>query len=385
MDSTFFFTTSKFSLETTNLDSDPNNFVQMTLSLPITNGLQGNILQFGFDNWASGFEPSGVGYDAIQFTVEDTFGSYSSDFEAESGIVMANPEALNNDGWRIFGAVFDNATATLPRFTYGTFGAPNGGNGFSSVASGQAGPAQGTQYLNTFSDYDCCGLGTGSPEGHGNGTDVVESSIFRELLVGSADVGRTVEFKFDATLPNSGGAFDPSDPNTSAQFFIRTLDPNSGFATTAESILDASTLGLTDSSWTTGSVFFDINDPAFVGNLIQFGITNRSSNFADTGIFLDNVSFTDGVVATDNADFDGDGLVTGNDFLIWQSNVGLAGQTDNSNGDANGDGVVGDADLTVWEGQYGTAPLGAAVAAVPEPSSLLLCVSAAGLLLRRRR
>ncbi len=379
LDPTFFFTKAKYSVETTALDSDPNNFVQMTLSLPITSDLQGDLLQFGFDNWASGFEASGVGYDVVDFSINDTFGSYTQDFEAETGTVAANPEALNNDGWRGFGAVFDSGNNF--QFQYGPFGAPNGGSGFSSVASGQAGPSQGVQYLNTFSDYNCCGPGT-TNQGHFNGTDIVESSIFQELLVGSADAGRQVEFKFDATLPTDPNA--AYDPNQSfAQFYIRTIDPNNGFVTSAESLLDASTLGLSSSSWTSGSVLFDI-DPNFVGHLIQFGITNRSSNFAPTGIFIDNVSFDDAVVSLDNADFDGDGVVSGLDFLILQQNLGLTGQIDNSNGDANGDGTVGSADLAIYEAQYGTSPLASAVTAVPEPSTLLLGSLAAGLLMRRR-
>ncbi len=88
----------------------------------------------------------------------------------------------------------------------------------------------------------------------------------------------------------------------------------------------------------------------------------------------------------DNADFDGDGVVSGLDFLIWQQNVGATGQTDNSLGDANGDGVVGSADLAIYEGQYGTSPLSANVAAVPEPMSVSLMLLACGCMgIRRRR
>lgn len=73
-----------------------------------------------------------------------------------------------------------------------------------------------------------------------------------------------------------------------------------------------------------------------------------------------------------SADFDGDGVVSGLDFLIYQQNIGLTGQVNNSNGDANGDGVVNAADLAIYEAQYGTSPLSASVAAVPEPASILM-------------
>ncbi|TWU23515.1 dockerin type I domain-containing protein [Bythopirellula polymerisocia] len=77
-----------------------------------------------------------------------------------------------------------------------------------------------------------------------------------------------------------------------------------------------------------------------------------------------------------NADFDGDGDVDGRDFLIWQRGFGLTGQTSNSNGDANGNGTVDGVDLADWQAKYGGAPLVAAVAAVPEPASLLLIIMA---------
>ena len=356
LDPTFFFTKAKYSVETTALDSDPNNFVQMTLRLPITNDLSGDVLQFGFDTWASGFEPSAVAYDVVEFSIEDTFGSYFSDFEAETGTVAANPEALNNGGWRVFGAVFDSGENF--KFQYGPFGAPNGGNGFSSVASGEAGPSQGTQYLNTFSDYDCC---SGTGEGHFNGTDLVDSSIYQEFLVGADDPNRQVSFSFDAKLPTTGGLGGSS----SATFYIRTLDPNAGFSVTAESLIDAATLGLNTSTWVDGEVLFDIV-PSMVGQLIQFGVTNRSSNFGATGILLDNISFTDsaGGIA---GDFNGDGRVDADDFLEWQRNPAIGNLAD-------------------WEANYGQ-PITSNVNAVPEPSSLLLCVVTASLLsgVRRRR
>ncbi len=57
---------------------------------------------------------------------------------------------------------------------------------------------------------------------------------------------------------------------------------------------------------------------------------------------------------TDAADFDSDGLVDGEDFLIWQRNLGAIGQTDKSTGDANLDTVVDAADLDAWKTAYGT-------------------------------
>jgi hypothetical protein len=75
-------------------------------------------------------------------------------------------------------------------------------------------------------------------------------------------------------------------------------------------------------------------------------------------------------VSASNADFDGNGLVDGKDFLLWQRSHGGAGN--HSQGDANSDGQVNAADLTIWKSQFGTSPSVGAVGAVPEPSSIII-------------
>ena len=79
---------------------------------------------------------------------------------------------------------------------------------------------------------------------------------------------------------------------------------------------------------------------------------------------------------THSADFDGDGFITGFDFLAWQRGFGTpAPNAFKSDGDADNDFDVDSSDLDVWESQYGTAaPLVAAATAliatepVAEPS-----------------
>ena len=105
------------------------------------------------------------------------------------------------------------------------------------------------------------------------------------------------------------------------------------------------------------------------------------TNYLGVRYFVDDVTLG-GVAAT--ADFDGDLVVGGSDFLKWQRSYLV-----DDGGDANhnvdrcapfspttppSSNCTNTVDLGLWEDQYGTvfqAPLGAG-SAVPEPSSLLL-------------
>jgi hypothetical protein len=81
--------------------------------------------------------------------------------------------------------------------------------------------------------------------------------------------------------------------------------------------------------------------------------------------------------AANNADFDADGDVDGNDFLRWQRGVGTDAGGTLAQGDANGDGAINGADLGIWRDQFGSgAGQSVAAAAVPEPGALVLCLGA---------
>jgi hypothetical protein len=54
-----------------------------------------------------------------------------------------------------------------------------------------------------------------------------------------------------------------------------------------------------------------------------------------------------------DADFNGDAIIDGTDFLAWQRGIGATGGDLKSQGDANGDGVVGSQDLAAWRTQFG--------------------------------
>ncbi|MBL9162048.1 MAG: metallophosphoesterase [Planctomycetaceae bacterium] len=76
-------------------------------------------------------------------------------------------------------------------------------------------------------------------------------------------------------------------------------------------------------------------------------------------------------------DFDYDGVVDGDDFLVWQRQLG---STTDLAADGNDDGVVDQADLAIWKSHYGPGGIAATAvnAVTPEPRTLL--ASAQGLL-----
>lgn len=94
---------------------------------------------------------------------------------------------------------------------------------------------------------------------------------------------------------------------------------------------------------------------------------------------VDNIVVS-AAVPSDDADFDGDTLVAGNDFAIWQRNFEISdGTALQGDGDANGDGNVNAADLASWARQLGSSAASASVGAVPEPTGAWLLAVAAAL------
>lgn len=76
-----------------------------------------------------------------------------------------------------------------------------------------------------------------------------------------------------------------------------------------------------------------------------------------------------------SADFNGDGVVDGDDFLVWQREFG---QLHPLHADGNGDGAVDADDLALWREQFGQlAGVMAGQGAIPEPSSISLLAFAA--------
>ncbi len=125
------------------------------------------------------------------------------------------------------------------------------------------------------------------------------------------------------------------------------------------------------------------------GDIGRFGLL--TSDFSPN-VVVDEWRFgtmlRDVMVPTLSADFDKDGDVDGEDFLIWQTGFPTLDGTATSNtGDANGDGNVNGDDFLLWQNEFGSGLAGGGQGAIPEPATVSLAMLAVAVptLWRRRR
>lgn len=203
---------------------------------------------------------------------------YTQDFESFD---VMDIDALANDSWVVFGAVFDGTSGDF-LYQYGTFTAPNDGAAFSALASGQGGDEQGNVQLSIYSDYN----NTDHSIGH-----TIEASFFRERTIGPADVGRTITFAFDAKAGNINDPGDPLCPCQSTAFaFIKTIDPANNFNQT--NLIQEITTNLPD-TWGRFEISLPV-DAGLDGQLLQIGFTTTATLFQPSANFYDNLEVRSG-------------------------------------------------------------------------------------------
>ena len=253
----------------TSITTDWNGW---TLQLTIDSGLVGQIFQVGFSNDATNNVASAIFYDNV---VLDTDGgtaptgmtAYSQDFES---LNAASTTALGDDGWLYYA----NVAADVP-YSYGPGPAPNNPSApaFCTITTGEGGAEQGSQQMSVFSDYENAGAHTAG--------DVIESIVYREQTVGTADVGKTWVFEFQAKMPAVGGVTSPS----TAEAFIKTLNPSAGYAMTNYITQDMTAVSTTWGGW---SLELTI-DSGLVGQLFQIGFANTATSYNASAVIYDNV------------------------------------------------------------------------------------------------
>lgn len=208
---------------------------------------------------------------------------YAENFES---LDAADPSALGffGAGFGVFADVWDGPVGTgIFLYQYGVFSAPNGGPGFSSIATnGEGGPEQGDQYLNVYSDYD--------NQDHANGY-TINTSVLRDLRdvnnpITAEDIGLCWTFTGDYKAPFQGGIAEPAS-NATGNAYIVTLDPNDGFAATNVDRFD--TTEASNTEWASFSVDVDTADPLLIGQILQVGFNTTATNFEDSGVYYDNL------------------------------------------------------------------------------------------------
>ncbi|MEC8494397.1 MAG: hypothetical protein VXZ39_05720 [Planctomycetota bacterium] len=198
-------------------------------------------------------------------------GSYAQDFES---VDINSPDALSSDGWLTYTNVFE-ADGSFA-YGYGSGGAPNGGPSFSIINNTQAGPDQGTQYVNIYSDYNNGDHAIGR---------IIEANVYRERGIDAADVGQTFTFQFDY---RKNPEVNNGDGATEAFAFIKVLKRSDfSFATLTQINFETTSASTTD--WATASIDVTI-DPAWDGELFQFGFYSTAANYADSSRLYDNLT-----------------------------------------------------------------------------------------------
>jgi hypothetical protein len=97
------------------------------------------------------------------------------------------------------------------------------------------------------------------------------------------------------------------------------------------------------------------------------------ADYSNTELVLSVTS----AVLFDPADFNEDGQVDADDLAAWHAGFGQSGNASHADGDANGDSVVDGADFLIWQRNLNGAPsVGASNREVPEPAAGVLTLAA---------
>ena len=201
----------------------------------------------------------------------ESLAPYAQDFE---GLDAAEGTALGADGWKVFTNVFNPDGSYA--YGYGVFDAPNGGAGWSAIQTGSGGPYQGAQAMNIYSDY-----GNGD---HNSGM-LIDALVFQEQEIGPANVGETWRMSFDQlqSPPNNVGT-------TTTRAFIKVLK-RSDFSYAELYLNEFDTTDASQTAWSSAALDVTI-DPAWAGELMQFGFASVATNYEDSGRYYDNIDWS---------------------------------------------------------------------------------------------
>jgi hypothetical protein len=217
---------------------------------------------------------------------------------------------------------------------------------------------------------------------------LLDSNVLEAYAFDGTNVFRNVLSNANAPITMAAGVwYNAAITNDGAQMRMYLDDTSDGvgnYVLLAENNdIETSALIPSTDIWTVGRGWF--NDGEGPG-------PNGVADFFDGQI--DEVRITDGVLdpadflfATDqptiDANFDNNTVVDGNDFLIWQRNVGKTGG--NGQGDADGNGQINGADYQAWRTRYGMPMAEGATTPTPEPSAVGLAMIAGAVAFATKR
>jgi len=318
--------------------------------------------------------------------IQFTGATYSENFDVLPS-TGTDPIAWSNDstlpGWSLFRQP-ESAISAIPTIRVGT-GSSNAGSMYSFGVAG----------VNDIADRALGGVASsnvyfGTPGPSSNAVAAWIAVALTNATAGSID---SVTLSYDGEQWRDGG-----DSNGNDEFppVAQTMVLEYGIGASFDAV-----------TWTAPGSAFDFESPIFsatgraldgndaanraagrggaisgltwnVGETLWVRWIERNDPNNDHGLAIDNFSLSagGGVPTENNADFNNDGVVNGEDYLIWQSGFGLTDQTGKSNGNANTDTVVDGLDFTEWAAKFGGPPALAAAAGVPEPGALTLAALA---------
>ena len=88
-----------------------------------------------------------------------------------------------------------------------------------------------------------------------------------------------------AGMGGTGGTGGSQACDSTANAFIKTIDPGNNFALT--NFVEEPTTNIPD-TWNRYTISLDLTDPLLEGQLLQVGFSATASNFEDSGVFYDN-------------------------------------------------------------------------------------------------
>lgn len=195
---------------------------------------------------------------------------------------------------------------------------------------------------------------------------------------------------FDLYLYN-GGTIPFGDPNRVARYDFRdgTLpsDPlivsrygrneSNPFKVPNDMFIEQSDNGTPEGS-TVGNYYVVRNLNPSSGSLFIFGDAINPFGLPARGA-INGIQLVSVDAVSPTGDYNGNGIVDAADYVVWRDTFGQGATPQGSGADGNSNGTIDSGDYEFWKSQFGTVIPGSgtgAVAGVPEPSSVLLLLTA---------